>query len=109
MTGALAVFAAYLIGGIPFGLIVVKLMTGADVRNAGSGNIGATNVLRTAGPLAGVVTLGLDAAKAWVAVWLADPPSGGSGVWMSFAAPGVLGGPGGAIWVRFKGGEGVAA
>ncbi len=72
MMGALAVVAAYLIGGIPFGLIVVKLMTGADVRDGGSGNIGATNVLRTTGRLAGVLTLILDAAKAWFAVWLAD-------------------------------------
>jgi acyl phosphate:glycerol-3-phosphate acyltransferase len=63
MMGALAVVLAYLIGGIPFGLIIVKLMTGADVRDAGSGNIGATNVLRTTGPLAGILTLDFAAGR----------------------------------------------
>ena len=53
----LALVAAYLIGGIPFGYLVVKWTTGADVRASGSGNIGATNVLRTTGRAAGLVTL----------------------------------------------------
>jgi glycerol-3-phosphate acyltransferase PlsY len=107
--GALAVLIAYLIGGIPFGLIVVKLMTGTDVREAGSGNIGATNVLRAAGPVAGVLTLVLDAAKAWAAVWLADRLSGGSEFWMSFAALAVLLGHCWSIWIGFKGGKAVAS
>jgi glycerol-3-phosphate acyltransferase PlsY len=109
MMGALAVVAAYLIGGIPFGLIVVKLMTGADVRDGGSGNIGATNVLRTTGRLAGVLTLILDAAKAWFAVWLADRLSGGSEFWVSFAALAVLLGHAFSVWLRFKGGKAVAS
>jgi glycerol-3-phosphate acyltransferase PlsY len=109
MMGALAVLAAYLIGGIPFGLIVVKLMTGADVREEGSGNIGATNVLRTTGPAAGVITLVLDAAKAFFAVWLADRLSGGSEFWMSFAALAVLLGHAYSIWLGFKGGKAVAS
>jgi acyl phosphate:glycerol-3-phosphate acyltransferase len=109
MMGALAVVAAYLIGGIPFGLIVVKLMTGADVRDGGSGNIGATNVLRTTGRLAGVLTLILDAAKAWFAVWLADRLTGGSELWMSFAALAVLLGHAFSVWLRFKGGKAVAS
>src|ERR1700757_3981213 len=62
---------SYLLGSIPFGLILAKLFGGADVRKAGSGNIGATNVARVAGPAAGVLTLLLDAAKGWLAVWLA--------------------------------------
>jgi acyl phosphate:glycerol-3-phosphate acyltransferase len=107
--GALAVLLAWLIGSIPFGLIVVKLMTGADVREAGSGNIGATNVLRTTGPVAGVLTLVLDAAKAWVAVWLADRLSGGSEFWMSFAALAALLGHAWPVWLRFKGGKAVAS
>ena len=107
--GALAVVLAYLIGGIPFGLIIVKLMTGADVREAGSGNIGATNVLRTAGLRAGILTLVLDAAKAWVAVWLADRLSVGSELWMSFAALAVLVGHAWSVWIGFKGGKAVAS
>ena len=68
-------------------------MTGADVREAGSGNIGATNVLRTTGPLAGVLTLVLDAAKAWFAVWLADRLSGGSELVDELCGAGGFGGP----------------
>jgi glycerol-3-phosphate acyltransferase PlsY len=109
MMGALAVVAAYLIGGIPFGLIVVKLMTGADVRESGSGNIGATNVLRTTGLAAGIITLVLDAAKAWFAVWLADRLSGGSELWMSLAALAALAGHAWSVWLGFKGGKAVAS
>lgn len=108
MMGALAVIAAYLIGSIPFGLIIVKLMTGADVRESGSGNIGATNVLRTTGRAAGVLTLVLDAAKGLVAVWLAGRLTGGSELWMSFAALGVLAGHAYPVFLGFKGGKAVA-
>jgi len=61
--------AAYLLGGIPFGYLLVKWRTGEDVRAAGSGNIGATNVLRTTGRAMGIATLLLDVAKGFVAVW----------------------------------------
>src|SRR6266404_3739170 len=64
-------FAAYLLGSIPFGLLLAKLLGGGDVRKAGSGNIGATNVARVAGPLAGILTLVFDTAKGAAAVWLA--------------------------------------
>src|SRR5580693_2854498 len=101
MMGALAVVAAYLIGGIPFGLIVVKLMTGADVRAAGSGNIGATNVLRTTGPMAGVLTLVLDGLKGAAAVWIASNLSKGSDFWMSAAALAVLAGHAFPVWLQF--------
>jgi glycerol-3-phosphate acyltransferase PlsY len=109
MTGALAVVAAYLIGGIPFGLIIVKLMTGGDVREEGSGNIGATNVMRTTGLAAGALTLVLDAAKAFFAVWLADKLTGGSEFWMSCAALAVLLGHAYSIFLGFKGGKAVAS
>jgi acyl phosphate:glycerol-3-phosphate acyltransferase len=109
MMGALAVVVAYLIGGIPFGLIIVKLMKGSDVREEGSGNIGATNVLRTTGPAAGILTLLLDAAKAFFAVWLADRLSGGSEFWMSAAALAVLLGHAFPVWLSFKGGKSVAS
>ena len=64
MMPALVLLFAYLLGGIPFGYLIVKLRTGRDVRDAGSGNIGATNVLRTAGRALGVITLLLDILKA---------------------------------------------
>jgi glycerol-3-phosphate acyltransferase PlsY len=106
--GPVAVLLAWLIGGIPFGWIIVQLMTGSDIREAGSGNIGATNVLRTAGPLPGVLTLLLDAAKGFFAVWLAARLTGGSVHWMSLAALAALLGHAFPVWLRFKGGKAVA-
>jgi glycerol-3-phosphate acyltransferase PlsY len=108
VTGPLSVLVAYLIGSVPFGLIVVRLMSGRDVRAAGSGNIGATNVLRTTGRLAGVLTLILDMAKGFLAVWLADRLSGGSTLWMSVAALAVLVGHAFPVWLKFQGGKAVA-
>jgi glycerol-3-phosphate acyltransferase PlsY len=108
MMGPLAVLLAYLIGSVPFGLFIVRLMTGNDVRESGSGNIGATNVLRTTGRAAGVLTLVLDIAKAFLAVWLADRLSGGSTLWTSFAAFAVLLGHAFPVWLKFKGGKAVA-
>ena len=71
MNALFAVIAAYLIGGIPFGFLIGKWKTGKDVRLMGSGNIGATNVLRTSGRVAGILTLVLDILKGFFAVWLA--------------------------------------
>lgn len=62
----------YLSGSIPFGLLIARVAMGVDVRNAGSGNIGATNVLRVAGSRAGAVTLALDALKGWAPVALSQ-------------------------------------
>jgi len=76
MLGIVAVVIAYLLGGIPFGFLLVKLTKGADVRESGSGNIGATNVLRTTGRAAGVATLVLDIAKGYIAVWIAAELTG---------------------------------
>jgi glycerol-3-phosphate acyltransferase PlsY len=109
MNGLIAVIVAYLVGGIPFGLLIVRLKTGADVRNSGSGNIGATNVLRTTGPLAGILTLVLDAAKGLFAVWLADTLTHGDVFWMSFAALAVLLGHAFSPYLKFKGGKAVAS
>ena len=71
MNPALLLVAAYLLGGVPFGYLLVRWKTGQDVRAMGSGNIGATNVLRTTGRAAGVATLLLDIGKGYFAVWLA--------------------------------------
>jgi glycerol-3-phosphate acyltransferase PlsY len=109
MMEALSVVLAYLVGSIPFGLIVVRLMTGADVRAGGSGNIGATNVLRTTGRLAGVLTLLLDGGKGFFAVWLAGYLTHGSTLSMSFAALAVLLGHAFSIFLRFTGGKAVAS
>ena len=59
MTPLLVLIAAYLIGGVPFGYLLVRLKTGRDVRSLGSGNIGATNVLRTTGRAIAVFCLSL--------------------------------------------------
>src|SRR5260370_13318710 len=83
-------FAAYLLGSIPFGLLLAKLFGGGDVRKAGSGNIGATNVARVVGPLAGILTLVFDTAKGMAAVWLAGRVTGERAQWMMIAAFAVL-------------------
>jgi glycerol-3-phosphate acyltransferase PlsY len=108
LMGLAAAVIAYLLGSIPFGLIVVRLLTGADVRDSGSGNIGATNVLRTTGPLAGVLTLLLDSGKGFLSVWLASVMTGGSELWMSAAALAVLLGHVFPVWLQFQGGKAVA-
>ena len=98
---------AYLAGSIPFGLILVKLAGKGDVRAQGSGNIGATNVLRTGGKALGILTLLLDVAKGFAPVWLARhfgfPAEALS--WVALAATaGHIFTP----WLKFQGGKGVA-
>jgi glycerol-3-phosphate acyltransferase PlsY len=99
---------AYLLGSIPFGLLIVKARGGPDVRSTGSGNIGAANVARSAGALAGVLTLVLDAGKGYLAVWLAERVTGSSGRWMMIAAVASVIGHVFPVWLRFRGGKGVA-
>jgi acyl phosphate:glycerol-3-phosphate acyltransferase len=105
----LALLLAYLLGAIPFGYLLVKLTTGGDVRAAGSGNIGATNVLRTTGRAAGVFTLLLDMGKGFAAVWLASRLTEGSALWMSCAALAVMAGHTYPVFLGFKGGKAVAS
>ena len=100
--------AAYFLGSIPFGLILAKLFGGADVRKAGSGNIGATNVARVVGPIAGILTLLLDAAKGSAAVLLAARLTNENATWMMVAAFFVLFGHCYPVWLKFSGGKGVA-
>src|SRR5215831_8743273 len=109
MTALLALAVAYLLGAIPFGYLVVKWKTGGDVRSSGSGNIGATNVLRTTGRAAGMVTLLLDIAKGYAGVWLADKLTGGNIHWMSAAALAVMAGHAFPIFLKFQGGKAVAS
>src|SRR5438045_3754179 len=105
----LALVAAYLIGGIPFGYLLVKWKTGADVRAAGSGNIGATNVMRTTGRAAGFATLLLDIAKGYAAVWIAGRLTGQDSLWMSLAALAVMAGHAYPVFLGFHGGKAVAS
>ena len=100
--------AAYLLGAIPCGLFVARLFGGADVRRTGSGNIGATNVARVVGPLAGFLTLLLDAAKGWFAVWLASRWVQGEALAMVLAGFFAMLGHCFPVWLRFRGGKGVA-
>ena len=99
---------AYFLGSIPFGLLLTRAFGRGDVRKVGSGNIGATNVARAAGMLAGIFTLVLDVAKGAGAVLLAEKLSNGSATWMMVAAFAVLVGHCFPVWLKFKGGKGVA-
>jgi glycerol-3-phosphate acyltransferase PlsY len=103
------VFAAsYLLGSIPFGMVMAKLVGAGDVRRAGSGTIGATNVARVAGPVPGLLTLLLDALKGWLAVWLAMRFLHGQALGMVLAGLFALLGHCFPVWLRFRGGKGVA-
>ena len=109
MKPILALVLAYFIGGIPFGYLIVRWRTGKDVRSSGSGNIGATNVLRTTGRLLGVLTLLLDIAKGFFAVWLARVLCGPDPSWLSAAALAVMAGHAFPVFLKFKGGKAVAS
>jgi glycerol-3-phosphate acyltransferase PlsY len=109
MTPLLALLIAYLLGAIPFGYLLVRMTTGADVRSSGSGNIGATNVLRTTGRAAGIATLLLDIAKGYAAVWIAGRLTGEEPIWMSLAALAVMAGHAFPVFLGFKGGKAVAS
>jgi len=100
--------AAYLLGSIPFGLLIARIFAGQDIRAVGSGNIGAANVARNAGLVPGVMTLLLDAGKGYFAVWIAQIETGNSARWMMLAAVVAVIGHVFPVWLRFKGGKGVA-
>ena len=101
-----AFVAAYAIGSIPFGMLVTRLAGHGDIRKIGSGNIGATNVLRTGSRPLAALTLLLDAAKGLVVVELAQFIGGPELTW--FAAIGVVVGHIFPVWLLFRGGKGVA-
>lgn len=101
----LALAVGYLLGSIPFGLLLTRLAGKGDIRDIGSGNIGATNVLRTGSKGLAAATLVLDALKGAVAVLIALrfwPDAA------NFAAAGALVGHLYPVWLRFQGGKGVA-
>ena len=111
---------SYLLGSIPFGFLLVRIFRGQDVRQTGSGNIGATNVARTGSKGLAIATLVLDALKGYVAVWHvfywagyhpAQVPNAGAHtvyIFASLAALFAIIGHMFPVWLRFKGGKGVA-
>lgn len=98
----------YLLGSIPFGYLLVRATGGGDIRFQGSGNIGATNVARASGWTVGVATLVLDSAKGFFAVWLSERLSGGNIRIMMYAGLAAILGHVFPVWLRFRGGKGVA-
>lgn len=117
------VAGAYLIGSIPFSWLIVRLFRNIDIRSVGSGNVGATNVLRNAGKGAGILALLLDGLKGWGVVFLAGTVSGSAhwpfgadgatavdspSFWVGLAALVVVIGHMFPVWLQFRGGKGVA-
>jgi glycerol-3-phosphate acyltransferase PlsY len=102
------VLVAYLLGSLPTALLLVRLMTGEDVRRKGSGNVGATNALRAAGWKAGAAVTLIDIGKGALAVMLMQRYNPESG-WVAAAMLAVVIGHCYPVWLKFRGGKGVAA
>ena len=105
ITSFAALLLGYGLGSIPFGLVLTRIAGGGDIRDIGSGNIGATNVLRSGRKGLAALTLLLDLLKGLAAVWLASRFLPGGEV---FAAAGAFFGHLYPVWLKFKGGKGVA-
>jgi len=103
---AAVVLAAYLIGSIPFALILARRW-GADLRQVGSGNLGAANVMRASGVAAGMLVAALDMGKGAASVWLATRIGDGAELPAAAGLAAIVGHvyP---VWLRFRGGKGVA-
>ena len=105
MDWLLALLLGYALGSVPFGLLLARAAGKGDIRQVGSGNIGATNVLRTGSKWLAAAVLVLDAGKGFLAVWLA------SRMWPEAAPLAALAAVVGhcfSVWLKFKGGKGVA-
>lgn len=109
LTPILVLVFAYLLGAIPFGYLVIRLSAGKDIRTIGSGNIGATNVLRAGKKWQGILTLVLDIGKGYLAVagarWALGPDAPG---WITAAAFMALLGHIFTVFLHFRGGKGAA-
>jgi glycerol-3-phosphate acyltransferase PlsY len=105
---AVAAVVAYLIGGLPFGYWFVRFSLGKDLRTMGSGNIGATNVQRSAGTKAGVLVLALDILKGFLALWVAAVITDNSALGLALGTVAVMLGHCYPVFLGFKGGKAVA-
>jgi len=105
---ALAAVAAYVVGAIPVGYLVARLFGVTDIRRHGSGSIGATNVLRTAGRLPAILTLLGDTVKGYLAVGVAGWVGGGAPRALAVGAVAAVVGNCWSVFLRFRGGKGVA-
>ncbi len=106
-TAAFAVLGAYLLGAVPFGLLVVRAVTGRDIRKEGSGNIGASNVYRVAGPTVGVLVLALDLLKGLLPV-IFSQRLGLDSATIIAAGLAAIAGHNWSVFLRGAGGKGVA-
>ena len=107
LTDAAAIVAAYALGSIPIAWLVVRRWAHLDVRRVGSGNVGAANALRATTPAIGLMVALADAAKGAIAVWLARRTHASDGA-VALAAVASVVGHVAPIWLRFRGGKGVA-
>lgn len=108
MSGVVAVVAAYAIGAVPVGFLVARVFGVGDIRRHGSGNIGATNVLRAAGWAPALLTLGGDIVKGYGAVWLGGRLAGGEAAATAACALAAVLGNCWSVFLGFRGGKGVA-
>ena len=101
------IILAYLIGSIPFALLLARRFGAADLRRIGSGNLGAANVMRASGVTAGLLVVALDMSKGAASVWLAARDSAGAALPAAAGFAAIIGHiyP---LWLRFRGGKGVA-
>ena len=107
MIFAFCIIISYLLGSIPFGLLITRMAGKGDIRQVGSGNIGATNVMRAGGFRLAALTWVLDMAKAIAAVWLGMILGGADmAAWCGFAA---IVGHCYPVWLRFRGGKGISS
>lgn len=104
----LSIIIAYLIGSISTSTIIVKLVSGSDIRSQGSGNAGATNTLRMLGTAWGITVLLIDGLKGMVALWVIYAMTGGNAVALTLGAMAVVAGHNWPVFFGFKGGKGVA-
>jgi glycerol-3-phosphate acyltransferase PlsY len=105
---ALGALVAYLVGAIPVGFVVARAFGIGDIRRHGSGNIGMTNVLRTAGKVPAVITLVGDVLKGFAAVWLGAQMAGGAPSVAAAATVAAVAGNCWSVFLGFRGGKGVA-